>query len=259
MWCGESFTRVNVNCPRATNVQTAFIIVLQLLWARFRVQGTPSFICRLSGSSRTAFALNRCPFCSPLLSFDSINIPRPDYISWPYVMMKLWQQTWEIVIIFSTLNGRLWILTYFLKINSSQNKTDAPQIWFWFGGSIMKYMLKLAGLFNGLCGALSRPLSLKLHYTETMAHITAFSPRSQDEDRDWMRARFPQGSQSDQTGQQYHMGRAERGEGEILKKPPNHNKQNKTKKLLDFFWLTITLTHLIRLWHLLSEPPGTWK
>lgn len=48
----------------------------------------------------------------------------------------------------------------------------------------MKYMLKLAGLFNGLCGALSRPLSLKLHYTETTAHITAFSPHSQDEDRD---------------------------------------------------------------------------
>lgn len=53
---------------------------------------------------------------------------------------------------------------------------------FRFRHSIMKYVQKLAGLFNRLCGAISKPGCLKLHYTETVTHITAFPPYKQGED-----------------------------------------------------------------------------
>lgn len=80
MWHREAFTIVNVNYTKITNIQITFIIILRLLWAYFSVQRIPSSICCclsfLSSSSITAFTLHWCPSRSPLLSSDSINIPR---------------------------------------------------------------------------------------------------------------------------------------------------------------------------------------
>lgn len=64
MRCGEAFTIVNVNHPKVSKVQRAFIIILQLLWAYFIVQEIPSVCCCLSflsRSSSTAFALKLTP------------------------------------------------------------------------------------------------------------------------------------------------------------------------------------------------------